>query len=485
MLSVEFAGRSSTHEIAVAGGTTYTVTLTDDTVLVGTATNQMVEFTATYGRTDIELSDVLAFKEGFLTLADGSKLKGKFSSSTLSLRTARDVVAIPFASIIAITRSTDPSHAVANSTLQSGLVSPAEIVNRAITAMGGREVLGKFRTVKTTGKSTVVNGRNTFNVEWVRHVKLPNKVKMDEQTQWEGPFAALSTGRTSHMYYLVGNDSNVTGEARNRLVELLHESECFLLVPLLEGDWKLDCIPTSGTSGVSVIKARKAGKPDTTLTFDGDSGLMIGLDYEGQRGGKRGVRTSYQYGDFRTISGAKLATKCMYYEDGNLVSTTTILSVDTLEDSEFPDPRANSKVLPSQSPRSIGEIQAQGTRERSVNSRTSGTISVRIEGGEIGIGDSRRPYQAVEFELTPGDVKEIAFRRQDKPMLFRYIQVQFSADGSTFFFDPGMKQIQIRSEDSWRTGQTYYPKEVDNYRTHSGAKNIRIHIRFKGTSDAR
>ena len=112
------------------------------------------------------------------------------------------------------------------------------------------------------------------------------------------------------------------------------------------------------------------------------------------------------------------------------------------------------------------------------NPKYGDIIVVTIEGGEIGIGQDRQPYQPVHFELARGEIKNIAFARADKPNLFRQIQVQLNEAGNTFYFDPGLQQIQI-SDDGWSSGRTYYPAEVSEIHVHSGAKGIRIRISFK------
>lgn len=134
--------------------------------------------------------------------------------------------------------------------------------------------------------------------------------------------------------------------------------------------------------------------------------------------------------------------------------------------------------------------QQKEERERQANERVTtiqanpkygDIIEVRIEGGEIGIGN-RYQYQPVQFELARGEYKGIVFKRQDKPSSFRVIQVQLSEDGNTFFFDPGMNGIRI-SNDGWQSGRTYYPKEVRDISVGSGAKDIRVNIRFKDVTN--
>lgn len=131
-------------------------------------------------------------------------------------------------------------------------------------------------------------------------------------------------------------------------------------------------------------------------------------------------------------------------------------------------------------------LHQQAEQERQQNARLAAIyanpqlgdiIVVTIEGGEMGIGDRHR-YQPVQFELARGEVKELIFRRLDQPAFFRQIQVQLNEEGNSFYFDPGMGQIQL-SDDGWRSGRTYYPPEVKEVKVHSGAKNIQISIRIK------
>src|ERR1017187_6408175 len=82
----------------------YNVTMNDGTVLVGTIQNKKVAFSASYGATDVSLGDIVSFSGGFLTLNDGSKLKGSFSSVNLALETAGGELNLPFASITSIVK---------------------------------------------------------------------------------------------------------------------------------------------------------------------------------------------------------------------------------------------------------------------------------------------------------------------------------------------------------------------------------------------
>jgi hypothetical protein len=100
--------RSVTGESSSSSSTTttdnYTITMKDGTVVVGAIQIRKVKFSASYGAVEVNLNDVMTFNDGFLTLNDGSKLKGSFSSGNLTLKTTRDEMNLPFESITSITK---------------------------------------------------------------------------------------------------------------------------------------------------------------------------------------------------------------------------------------------------------------------------------------------------------------------------------------------------------------------------------------------
>lgn len=83
----------------------YSITMKDGTILVGFIEIKGVKFSASYAAVDVSLGDILSFSDGFLTLADGSKLKGSFPVGELALVTLRSKVNLPFESIASITKS--------------------------------------------------------------------------------------------------------------------------------------------------------------------------------------------------------------------------------------------------------------------------------------------------------------------------------------------------------------------------------------------
>jgi len=113
------------------------------------------------------------------------------------------------------------------------------------------------------------------------------------------------------------------------------------------------------------------------------------------------------------------------------------------------------------------------------NPRYGDIIIVQIEGGEIGMGENRYPYQPVRFELARGETKFIDFVRQDRPTAFRELAMGLEQDASIFYFGRGSRYTIRIPNDGWQTGRTFHPPEVSDTQYGSGARNIRIYIRFK------
>jgi hypothetical protein len=122
----------------------YTVAMKDGTVLVGTIQIHGVKFNASYGAIDVNLGEIVTFNDGFLTLADGSKLKGGFSGGTVVLETSRGEMSLPFESVVSIAKrsatANPPSNSIAPSA--STLAPPRTIIRTLPDYYGFYAVMG-------------------------------------------------------------------------------------------------------------------------------------------------------------------------------------------------------------------------------------------------------------------------------------------------------------------------------------------------------
>jgi hypothetical protein len=100
----------------------YNVIMKDGTVLVGGIQIKEVKFIASYGPIEVNLNDVITFNDGFLTLNDGTKLKGTFVDGNLGLKTTRGQMNLPFASITSISIPSASASQVSTATATSSSI---------------------------------------------------------------------------------------------------------------------------------------------------------------------------------------------------------------------------------------------------------------------------------------------------------------------------------------------------------------------------
>jgi hypothetical protein len=146
----------------------YNVTMNDGTILVGAIQIKKVTFNANYGATDVSMGDVVSFSGGFLTLNDGSKLKGSFSNGNLTLETARGEMNLPFASISSITKSSAVTAAVlapASPTISSS-GSAANLAGKVFDCFG-KPLAGVSVAVQNTRFSTTTDEQGNYSLGYV------------------------------------------------------------------------------------------------------------------------------------------------------------------------------------------------------------------------------------------------------------------------------------------------------------------------------
>ena len=97
------------HPAPAAATGNYSISMEDGTVLVGLIESKGVKFNTSYAAVDVSLGDIVSFSGGFLTLADGSKLKGTFAAGYLALKSTGGKLNLEFESITSIARPTAPT----------------------------------------------------------------------------------------------------------------------------------------------------------------------------------------------------------------------------------------------------------------------------------------------------------------------------------------------------------------------------------------
>lgn len=128
-------------------------------------------FNATYGATDVSLGDVVSFSGKFLTLNDGSKLKGNFSNDKLTLETAHGKMNLPFGSITSIVKASGVANPVAAapapaSPTMSSSGNGASLTGKVFDIFG-KPLAGVSVSVRNTRFSTTTDSQGNYSLGYV------------------------------------------------------------------------------------------------------------------------------------------------------------------------------------------------------------------------------------------------------------------------------------------------------------------------------
>jgi hypothetical protein len=233
---------------------------------------------------------------------------------------------------------TPPTQAGQNT--QGNSPEVVKLIETAITARGGREVLDRFKICKVV--STVVgtaNGKN-FTMRETEYLELPDRLRMDQEV------VRGTKSSDPEIFYILGDKSltvakgafglpkKMTREGEAGLRRELDLMNCFSLIPLLSSDYKLE--KWSGRDGDPVmLKAHCDGKLDVTLLFEHSNGALVGFDFERPGKGGHPITAQERFGDFQNFSGL-MFPKTMRYSEEGIETTSTVESVVPLD--AFPEP---------------------------------------------------------------------------------------------------------------------------------------------------
>ena len=227
-----------------------------------------------------------------------------------------------------------------------------DLIEKGIAAHGGREALTRYPATRETSTSAGKFKDGTdYTASITTSIQPPDKLRIDQDIRYRPKSllgALVSIGvhvtvngqvpdqeKVIHGIYCVnGSDTySMTGGTIQSMSYQLAEnlrndcyfSECAKLVPLLDGSFQLEKIVNSPTA----IKVKKAGKPDFTLFFSDDTGLVGGIEYlENNLGGKGKIRATIRYSDYKQISGVMMPMRYQIDHNGVYDSTVNIKQTD-------------------------------------------------------------------------------------------------------------------------------------------------------------
>jgi len=235
------------------------------------------------------------------------------------------------------------------------------IIEKAISAHGGRDALARISASKQSFTSTgKLKDGTDFSMHTTTYSQSPDKIRMDHEIRYTpktvvdalaGAISSLlkvqvngqTRGQTPNpekiihlTYCVVANRTwDLKDEISQPMPQQLEQNlrdgcyfdECTKLIPLLGGDFQLEKLPPSPNPIPSsiAIKVRKADKPDFTLFFDNESGLMAGIEFIERDLNSSGViRATIRYSGFQRFSGIMLPRHLQIDHDGTFSSAVDI-----------------------------------------------------------------------------------------------------------------------------------------------------------------
>ncbi len=226
------------------------------------------------------------------------------------------------------------------------------MIEKAIAAFGGREVLNRLSSAKVTlAVSGNLNADYTFSGQSTVFQQFPDKLKVtqtvtvhkDDFNKSVGFLGVLlgtlsvNTGGDTVMSATLGINGRAAWEVRDNTArqmakvteaevrDILYLNQCTQLLMLLGDDVQLEKVFANGVT--TSITVHKAGKPDITLNFDQRSGFLVRSSFvEKDKDGKN-VTFTNEYGNYQNFDGLNFAKTVKITKSNGTVETDIIESI--------------------------------------------------------------------------------------------------------------------------------------------------------------
>jgi len=219
------------------------------------------------------------------------------------------------------------------------------IIEKAIAAQGGRDALTRFRKYKLVSTTTVTKSGAEYSAHATTYVQLPDKIRTDQELQKKGGLTTILGMPLRATYCVDGNTTWSLAEIplvgtvvrpmpkpmENQLRELLYFNDCTSLVSLLVEGFQLEKLSSvpSAPPRSEAIRVRKSGKPDATLFFNTENGLLIGIDYEQREREGKSTLVDQRFSEFRDFAGLSSPTLIQMSRNGSLSDTQRTESIES------------------------------------------------------------------------------------------------------------------------------------------------------------
>ncbi len=205
------------------------------------------------------------------------------------------------------------------------------VIDRAIRAHGGESALAKTRYIHRLGKGAwILFGKeNPFTVDTTLQLpeRLRDAIEMEANGQKSRMTIVLNGGRAWQSFGAGGVELE-----KERIAELRDETYVMsltTLLPLKEKTITLSAPAGSNVQGkpASAIKVTGANRPEATLFFDNQAGLLVKIERTAKQAGLS-LKKEYFLEDHKEFEGVKLPTRWLESTNGNKTIDLAIRSYD-------------------------------------------------------------------------------------------------------------------------------------------------------------
>ena len=306
---------------------------------------------------------------------------------------------------------------------QEGMPTFDEIAEMAVKAIGGREALGKVKTLHTVMSMNVMGSDITMDSKWGREGGRISKT--------ESPFGNTEMGSNGTTAWMKMPTPDGTG--RFVLIDGMQaeqmDSQASMHMNILDPKLVADNMSSLEVVGKEEFDGRMAHKVRFVpkeeggygfMYFDANSGQPLGLQQTQE--GPMGEETStITLGEWKTVEGVKFFHKMTIsapsMPGGEIVMTVSKLEVNKLADDAFELPE-KVKELAAEAEQDVEETDNTGGNENagandikledlpeSYRERASMMVQQIKAGGEESIKRSLEQFQQVLDALPEGDDK--------------------------------------------------------------------------------
>jgi hypothetical protein len=218
------------------------------------------------------------------------------------------------------------------------------VVEQALRAHGGEAALAKTRNLHRVGKGSLsVSGQQfPFSIETT--MQLPDRMRDTTDLDVGGQKnRVLTVVNGEKVWQTLGADQKELD--KERAGELRDEAFVLwltTLVPLKDRSVTVTLLPPANVLGkpASALKVTAKGRPDVTLFFDKQSGLLIKIERPAKQAGIA-LKREYFLAEHKDFGGAKLPTRWLEVMNGTKAVDLTLTSYDfpsRIEDKVFDRP---------------------------------------------------------------------------------------------------------------------------------------------------